>query len=424
MLDIRLIRENPEMVEKNLRRRNDDSTLRTLHEFIAKDKERLALLKNTEELRRKRNETTRVINEARKKGEDINKLTEEAKSIVALIKKNDERLERLTKESNEMLMRIPNLLHDSVAEGVSDEDNVEIRTVGKKPEFNFAPKSHLEILENLGFIDGKRGSKIAGHGFFYLKGRAAILDYSLQRFALDSLMKRGYIVVEPPLMLQRKPYEGVTDLDDFENVMYKIEDEDLYMIATAEHPLGSMFMNETLIKEDLPIKLVGISPCFRKEVGAHGKYTKGLFRMHTFSKVEQFIFSLPEDSWALHEELQKNCEELYEKLGIYFRVVNVCTGDIGNIAAKKLDTEIWMADGKFREVGSNSNCTDYQARRLGIKWREKEGKAPAGYVHTLNNTAIATSRTMVAIIEQHQQNDGTVKIPTALQKYTGFKKLE
>jgi seryl-tRNA synthetase len=208
-------------------------------------------------------------------------------------------------------------------------------------------------------------------------------------------------------------------------VTYKVEGEDWYLIATSEHPLAAMFMNEVLDKKDLPIKLVGVSPCFRKEVGTHGKYTKGLFRMHQFNKVEQFIFCLPEQSWQLHEELQKNAEELYQKLGLHYRVVNICTGDIGTVAAKKYDIEAWMADGKFREVGSNSNCTDYQARRLNIRYREGPGKPPIGFVHTLNNTALATSRTMVAILEQFQQKDGSVVIPEVLRPFmNGIERLE
>jgi len=208
-------------------------------------------------------------------------------------------------------------------------------------------------------------------------------------------------------------------------VMYKVEGEDLYLIATSEHAMGSMFMDEVLDAEDLPIRLVGVSPCFRREVGAHGKYTKGLFRVHQFNKVEQFVFCLPEQSWAIHEELQKNSEELYQGLGLHYRVMNVCTGDIGSIAAKKYDTEVWMADGAFREIGSNSNCTDYQARRLNTRYRLKEGQAPAGFVHTLNNTALATSRTMLAIIEQYQQSDGSIVVPEVLRKYmNGMERIE
>jgi seryl-tRNA synthetase len=226
-------------------------------------------------------------------------------------------------------------------------------------------------------------------------------------------------------MIKRKPYEGVTDLGDFESVMYKIENDDLYLIATSEHPMAAMFMDEVFEKKHLPVRLCGVSPCFRREVGSHGKYTKGLFRVHNFNKVEQFVFCLPEDSWKIHEEIQRNSEELYQRLGLHYRVVNICTGDIGSIAAKKYDIEVWMADGNFREVGSNSNCTDYQARRLNIKFREKEGAPIAGFVHTLNNTAIATSRTMIAILEQCQQKDGSVAVPEVLQPYmNGLKKLK
>jgi seryl-tRNA synthetase len=244
-----------------------------------------------------------------------------------------------------------------------------------------------------------------------------MLDNAIQNYAVDLLIKRGYVFIVPPYMMRREPYEGVTDLAAFSDVLYKIDSEDLYMIATAEHPVGAMFINEVIEKKQLPIKMVGRSPCFRKEVGSHGKYTKGLFRTHQFHKVEQFIFCLPEQSWEYHEELQKNCEDLYQGLGLHYRVVNVCTGDIGDIAAKKYDTEVWMADGEFREIGSNSNCTDYQARRLNIKFREKEGLPPAGFVHTLNNTALATSRTLVAIVEQYQQADVTIKVPDVLIPY-------
>jgi seryl-tRNA synthetase len=266
---------------------------------------------------------------------------------------------------------------------------------------------------------------VAGHGFYYLKGEMVLLDYAILNYTIDFMMKRGYQIIEPPFMMRKKPYLGVTDLESFRDQLYKIEKEDLYLIATSEHPLAAIFMNEVITAKDLPIKLVGVSPCFRKEVGAHGKYTKGLFRMHQFNKIEQFIFCLPEDSWAFHEELQKNAEDLYKSLGLHFRVVNVCTGDIGMIAAKRYDIEVWMSDGNYREVGSNSNCTDYQARRLNIRFREKEGQAPAGFVHTLNNTALATSRTMMAILEQFQQKDGSIIIPKVLRPFMrGNEKIE
>jgi len=317
-------------------------------------------------------------------------------------------------------------LHESVPFGKDENDNVEIKRWGKPPKFSFEPKSHLEILENLRMIDAESAGKVAGSLFFYLKGPMVLLDLALQRFAVDFLMKKGFQVVEPPLMVNRKVYEGmIGDPTDFAEAGYKIEGEELYLIPTAEYPLGGMFIDTTLTKENLPIKLCGVSACFRREVGTHGKFSKGLFRMHQFNKVELLVLCLPEDSWAFHEELQRNCEELYQRLGLHYRVVNVCTGDIGVKAAKKYDTEAWMADGKFREVGSNSNCTDYQARSLNIKYREKEGQPPAGFVHILNNTALATSRTMIAVLEQYQQKDGSVVVPESLRPYMGgMEKLE
>ena len=294
-----------------------------------------------------------------------------------------------------------------------------MKTVGKPPKFDFEPKSHAEIALNLGLIDFDRAAKVAGHGFYYLKGKLARLDYAIMNHTMDFLRNRGYTLIEPPFMMRKKPYLGVTDLEFFGDQLYKLENEDLYLIATSEHPMAATFMDEIIDKEDLPIKFVGVSPCFRKEVGTHGKYTKGLFRVHQFNKVEQVIFCLPEDSWKFHEELQKNSEDLYRGLGLHFRVVNVCTGDIGIIAAKKFDIEVWMADGTYREAGSNSNCTDYQARRLNIRFREKKGQSPAGFVHTLNNTALATSRTMIAILEHYQQKDGSVTIPEVLRPLMG-----
>ncbi len=424
MLDIKFIRENPEIVKRNLERRQNSEYLTMFNELLKVDEEWRKVLTELNNLRKRRNQISLEISKLKKHNKPVDYLIEEGKSIDEKIRSYEAREKLLQDREYYLLMRIPNLLHESVPLGKDENDNVEIRKWGKPPKFNFSPKNHLEILSNLGMIDFERGAKISGSQFYFIKGDLVYLDLAIQRFALDFLKKRGFEVVEPPLMISRKAYEGMIDFADFEMMTYKIENEDLYLIATAEHPLGAMFMNETFDKKNLPIKLAGVSPCFRKEVGAHGKYTKGLFRVHHFNKVEQFIFCHPDDSWELHEELQKNSETLYQKLGLHYRVVNICTGDIGSIAAKKYDIEVWMADGKYRESGSNSNCTDYQARRLNIKWREGPGKPPSGFVHTLNNTALATSRTMIAIVEQFQQKDGSVKIPRVLWKYTGFRKLE
>jgi seryl-tRNA synthetase len=419
MLDIRLVRENPETIRKDLAKRGDKDKKKVLDDLIRNDKEWRSSQKRLEDMRRKRNLVTDEIASLRKAGKPAQAKIKAMKKLGEEIKAIEGKAQELQSLNRDFLMRLPNILHESVPEGKDDSDNVPVKHWGKTPKFGFDPRNHLDIAEGLGLLDSERAAKVAGSGFFYIKGDLARLDYAIQRFAMDMLSQRGYVVIEPPFMMKRGAYEGVTSLDDFENVMYKIDAEDLYMIATSEHPMAAMFQNETIEARDLPVKLCGISSCFRREVGSHGKYTKGLFRMHQFNKIEQFIFCHPRDSWKLHEELQRNSEDLYQALEIPYRVVNVCTGDIGDIAAKKYDTEMWMADGQYREVGSNSNCTDYQARRLNIKFREKEGQAPVGFVHTLNNTALATSRTMVALLEVHQQKDGSVLIPKALRSYMG-----
>lgn len=425
MLDIKLIRENPDLVRENIKRRHDPEKLKFLEELIAQDKKWRALQTELNKLRQKRNEINIEIIVLKKQGKIIGRQLKDAEKVSGEIKKLEEQNEKHQAKLKPLLMKIPNLLDESVPFGKDEKDNVEIKKWGAAPQFDFKPRNHLEIAENLGLLDMERAAKVAGAGFVYLKNELVLLDLAIQKFTIDFLRKRRFTLIEPPFMIRRIPYEGVTDLSDFELVTYKIEDEDFYLIATSEHPMAAMYMDEILNAEDLPIKLMGISPCFRKEIGAHGKYTKGLFRMHQFNKIEQFIFCQPEQSWELHEELQKNCEDLYQTLGLHYRVVNVCTGDIGTIAAKKYDTEIWMADGVFREIGSNSNCTDYQARRLNVRFREGPGKPIKGFVHTLNNTALATSRTMIAILEQFQQRDGSVEIPEVLRAYmNGIKILE
>ena len=426
MLDIKLIREKPECVRENLSRRGEPEFLRMLDELIECDKLWRQHLTRLNDLRRERNRITTEIAASKKRGVDATAMVSRAKEI----DKEIASLERLVGEYEEKvryyLMRLPNLLHDSVPIGKDENDNVTVRTWGEIPHFNFPVKDHIELGLSLDIMDIERAGKIAGARFFYLKREGVLLDIALLNFALEEMVKKGYTPIEPPFMMRRKPYEGVTALSDFEDSLYKIEDEDLYLIATSEHPMAAMFMDEVLKAEDLPIKFVGISPNFRKEAGAHGKDTRGIFRTHQFNKVEQFIFCKPEDSWKFHEELIRNAEELVQKLGLPYRVVNVCTGDIGTVAAKKYDIEVWMpAQNAYREIISCSNCTDYQARRLNIRYREKEGEPPKGFVHTLNSTALATGRTIVAILENYQQADGSVVIPEVLRKYMGgLEKIE
>ena len=425
MLDIRLIREKPDYVRENLKRRNDPEKLEMLDQLIEYDKKWRQSLTRLNELRHQRRELTNEIAQLKKQGKEIAQKIEEARKIDAEIESLEKQVEELSQKVKHYLMRLPNLLHDSVPYGVDENDNVTVKTWGEIPKFDFKVKDHIDLGLSLGILDLERAAKVSGARFYYLKGLGVLLDMALINFALNELVKKGYEPIEPPYMMRRKAYEGATALADFEEMLYKIEDEDLYLIATSEHPIAAMFMNEVLNAEDLPLKFAGVSACFRREAGAHGKDTRGIFRTHQFNKVEQFIFCLPEHSWEMHEELLRNAEELVQKLGLPYRVVNVCTGDIGSFAAKKYDIEVWMpAQNRYREIISCSNCTDYQARRLNIRYREKEGAPPKGVVHTLNSTALATGRTVVAILENYQQEDGSVVIPEVLRPYMGVERIE
>jgi seryl-tRNA synthetase len=420
MLDIKLIRENPEFVKNNLAKRGNPEAIQMLGDLIAVDKEWRLNLTKLNELRHQRKQVTIEIAKLKKAGKEATSEVERAQDIDEKITLLEKQVTEQEQKAHGYLMRLPNLLDESVPLGKDANDNVQIKTWGTIPKFNFPIKNHIDLALDLDQIDMERAGKISGARFFYLKNQVAQLDMALMSFAIEELTKKGYTPIIPPYLMKREAYEGVTALGDFADVLYKVENEDLYLIATSEHPMAAMFMNEVFKEQEMPLKLAGISTCFRKEAGAHGKDTRGIFRTHQFNKVEQFIFCKPEDSTKLVEELLQNAEDLLQKLELPYRVVNVCTGDIGTVAAKKYDIEAWMpAQNGYREVVSCSNCTDYQARRLGIRYREKEGAPPKGFVHTLNSTAIATGRTIVAILENNQQQDGTINIPKALRKYMG-----
>jgi len=425
-LDIKLIRENPELVRNNLMKREDPENLRILDELIDYDKKWRQLLTRLNELRHERKLVTTEIALLKKKGKDASEELSRAKGIDTKITALEEQVNECEEKMRYYLMRLPNLLHESVPIGKDENDNVQVKTCGDIPKFSLPIKDHIDLGLSLDLMDVERAGKIAGARFFYLKNEGVLLDMALMSFALEELVKKGYTPVEPPFLMRRKPYEGVVALSDFEDVLYKIENEDLYLIATSEHPMAAMFMDEVLKAEDLPLRLVGMSTNFRKEAGAHGKDTRGIFRTHQFNKIEQFVFCKPEDSWEMHEELIRNAEELVQELGLTYRIVNVCTGDMGTVAAKRYDIEVWMpAQNGYREIISCSNDTDYQARRLNIRYREKEGESPKGFVHTLNSTALATGRTIVAILENYQQENGSVIVPEVLRKYMGgIKKIE
>jgi len=415
MLDIRLIREQPDLVRDNLAKRGMD--LGRVQEITDIDERRRSAITKANALKKERNDVAMHIRDAKSSGIDVAPEIERMRAINGDITALDAEVKGLEEELSRLLMRMPNILHASVPVG---DENVPIRTWGSITPPTFAPKSHVDIIESLGLADLERAAKVAGARFYYLKRDLVLLDYALMQFAMEYLHGKGYQLIEPPYMMKRAPYEGVTDLGDFEDVMYKIEGEDLYLIATAEHPMAAMHMDEIFEGDALPIRYAGISPCFRKEAGSHGKDTKGIFRVHQFNKVEQFIFCRQEDSWGFLEELIANAEGIYQQLDLPYRVVDICTGDIGTVAAKKYDLEAWMpAQETYRELVSCSNCTDYQARRLNVRYRTKEGNMMC---HTLNSTAIATTRTLVCLIEHYQQEDGSLRIPDVLRPYLGNRK--
>ncbi|HTY74123.1 MAG TPA: serine--tRNA ligase [Candidatus Nanoarchaeia archaeon] len=420
MLDIKLIREYPEIVKTNLEKRGNPQNLTMLQELVEADKKWREDLTTLNDLRHDRKLCTQEIAILKKAKKDAASQVEKAKVVDTQITAMEKEVTVLEQKVRDYLMRLPNILHETVPFGTGDADNVEVKKWGTIAKFSFTPKSHIDLALNLDIVDVERAGKVAGARFFYFKGLGVRLDYALMQYAMESLANKGYTLIEPPYLMKREPYEGVTSMGDFADVLYKVENEDLYLIATSEHPMAAMYMGEVMKQVDLPLKVAGVSACFRKEAGAHGKDTRGIFRTHQFNKIEQFIFCTPEDSWVMHEELLRNAEELFQGLEIPYHVVNVCTGDIGTVAAKKYDIEAWMpAQGMYREVVSCSNCTDYQARRLGIRYREKEGAPPIGCLHTLNSTAVATGRTIVAILENYQQEDGSIVVPKVLRKYMG-----
>ncbi len=422
MIDPRIIREDFAGVKKNLGMRRQPEVIKRLEDWVASDKKWRELKGSVDELRAGRNKITEEIKIAKAQGKSIDALMKKAKSLPLDLKEKEEKLRLLEEKNKELIMRIPNLLHESVPFGKDSEENVPIKNWGEIKKQNFELKHHGEIAKELGLAEFERAVKISGTGFFYLKGDLALLDLALQRLALDILIEKGFTPIQPPLMMNRKAYSGVTDLGDFETVMYKIEGEDLYMIATSEHPMVSMFMDETLEEKELkePIRFAGMSPCFRKEIGKHGLDERGFFRVHQFNKIEQVIICKPEESWKEFESISKNQEVFFQKLEIPYRVVNVCTGDMGIVAAKKFDLEGWSPrEQKYIELGSCSNCTSYQAVRLNIKYKKKDGTKE--YVHTLNNTMVPTTRTLRILIENYQTKEGTIKIPKALQQYMGGK---
>jgi seryl-tRNA synthetase len=340
------------------------------------------------------------------------------KNVGELMKSADSNNVLIEKRYSELIYSIPNLLHESVPTGNSEDDNLVVRTHDDHKKSK-AKNDHVDLANYLGLIDLERAAKIAGARFYFLKKEIVKLNQALINYALDFLEEYDYQLIQPPFMLKNDAIKGSIIMDDFQDVIYKIENEDLYMIGTSEHAMASMHMDEILDSTKLPLRYASISPCFRKEAGAHGKDMKGIFRVHQFEKVEQFVISDSLDSFDEQERMQSISERFYQNLEIPFRVVLLCSADTGKVSSKTYDIEAWMpGQNKYREIGSCSNCIDFQSRRLGIRHREKVNEETR-LVHTLNSTLVATERTMVAILENYQTSNKTVIIPTVLRKYMG-----
>ena len=420
MLDMKLVRQNPEKIRKMLKDRMVEFDLDLLLQL---DEKRRELIISTDSLRNKKNEMSIKISDAKKANKDASTLIQEMQSTSQELAKLEEVQHKIKSDYKKLAFSIPNLLHESVPIGPDNSANQEIFKWGEIPKFDFEIKGHEELAKNLGILDLERAAKTAGARFYYLKGELVKLGYAITAFALDflSIHEKGYSLIQPPYMINRDSMAGTIITDDFEEAIYKVENQDLFLIGTSEHAIASMYGKEILDGKNLPFRYGSISPCFRKEAGAHGKDQKGIFRVHQFEKVEQFAFSKPEDSWKLQLDMLENTKEFYQKLGIPYRVVVLSSGDMGKVSAKTFDIEAWMAgQNTYREIGSISNCLDYQARRLKIRFRDKTNEETQ-YVHTLNGTLVAIERTMVAIMENNQTKDGHIKIPNILQKYMGKK---
>jgi len=418
MLDPKIIRDEPEKIRKMLVDRAVDFDFDGMLEL---DKKRRDLIKETDELRKKRNQMSIAIGQAKKSNEDATSLLTDMGKISKDLDEHEQLQKTVESDYTNLAFSIPNMIHESVPIGIDESANIELRKWGDIPQFNFQVNDHIDLGQNLNIIDLERAAKTAGARFYYLKGGLVKLSQALISFALDFMQEKEYNLIQPPYMINRKSMEGAVIADDFEDVIYKIQDEDLFLIGTSEHAIASMHSGEILDGNEFPFRYASFSPCFRKEAGAHGKDQKGIFRVHQFDKIEQFIFAKPENSWNEHERMISITEEFYKKLEIPFKVMLLSSGDMGKVSAKTFDIEAWMpGQNAYREIVSCSNCLDFQSRRLKIRFRDKSNE-DTKYVHTLNSTLVAVERTIVSIMENFQTNDGHINVPQVLQKYFGDK---
>jgi seryl-tRNA synthetase len=416
MLDLRIIRENPEAVKTLLRRRGGE--FNDLDELLKPEEDRRLALQESESLKNKKKKLSAGVGQLKQNGEDATQLMEEVKVINASIKELDDKIQALELQVQEKLLGIPNTPEDSIPDGADESANKMVRDWGTKPELSFKLKNHVEIGEQLGLIDLKRAAKIAGSRFAVYKGQGAELIRALINFMIDvQTRENGYEELYPPFLVNKESMQATGQLPKFEEELFATRDDPLYLIPTAEVPVTNFHRDEILEEESLPICYAAYTPCFRREAGSYGKDTQGLIRQHQFDKVELVKFSRPEDSAEELEALVENAESILKKLNLHYRVMELCAGDLGFSAAKTYDLEVWLpSQNTYREISSCSNFTDYQARRARIRCKKRTGGKPE-FVHTLNGSGLAAGRLFVALLENYQQEDGTVLVPKALRPY-------
>ena len=420
MLDIKFIRQNPDKVKEACKKKQVEVDI---DQLLETDKKRREIIQALEDMRAQKNKVSKEIPNLKDEKEK-NKLILEMRELDNNSDRLDENLKSLEEEFNRLILSIPNLPLDNVPVGKDEKDNVVLSSVGKKTEFKFEPKSYLEIAEKLDLIDIKRAAKVSGSRFGYLKNQGALLEFALINLAFDLLTKEGFKIVVPPTMIKPEMMKGMGYVERGGEEIYFLEKDNLYLVGTSEQSIGPMHMDEILEEKELPLRYAAFSTCFRREAGAYGKDTKGILRVHQFDKIEMFSFCHPDESLREHEFFLKIEEKLMQALKIPYQVLQICTGDLGDPAAAKYDIEAWIPlENRYRETHSTSNCTDFQARRLNIRFRDSKNKK-LEFVYTLNGTAFAIGRTLIAIIENYQQKDGSVLVPQALQKYLNFKVIK
>lgn len=416
MLDIKMIRQNTDEIKERLATRGVKAE--KIDALLEKDKRRRELLVETEGLKQKRNEVSAEIANAKRNKQDATDAIKEMREVGAKIKSLDEELEEVEATVKDMASRLPNLPNPTIPVGPDESANVELRKVGTPREFDFEPKAHWDIGEDLGILDFDRGAKVSGARFVYYKGLGARLERAVYNFMLDEHAKEGYTEMLPPYIVNAQTMYGTGQFPKFKEDVYQVNGEDMTLIPTAEVPLTNYYRDEVIPTEKLPVYFTALTPCFRSEAGSAGRDTRGLIRMHQFNKVEMVKFSKPENSYDELEKMTQNAGNIMEKLGLPYHVITLSTGDMGFSAAMTHDLEVWMpAQNKYREISSCSNCEDFQARRAHIQYRDENGKL--NFVHTLNGSGLAVGRTVAAILENYQNDDGSVTVPEALRPYLG-----